>query len=59
MLERYAMKVACTVLRGGRGSNASPLPDHRTGGSCAFSGTLCGLKLVPIKWRCLVPLTSG
>jgi hypothetical protein len=28
MLERYAMKVARTVLRGGSGSNASPLPDQ-------------------------------
>jgi hypothetical protein len=28
MLERYAMKVARTVLRGGSGSNATPLPDH-------------------------------
>ncbi len=27
-------------------------------GVCAFSGTLCGLKLVPLKWRCLVPPTS-
>jgi hypothetical protein len=27
MLERYAMKVARTVLRGGNGSNATPLPD--------------------------------
>ena len=24
-------------------------------GVCAFSGTLRGLKLVPSKWRCLVP----
>ncbi len=27
-LERYAMKVARTVLRGGSGSNATSLPDH-------------------------------
>jgi hypothetical protein len=33
MLERYAVKVARTVLRGGSGSNATPLPDHRTAGS--------------------------
>jgi len=33
MLERYAMKVARTVLRGGSGSNATPLPDQPTGGS--------------------------
>ena len=32
MLERYAMKVARTVLRGGSDSNATPLPDHLTGG---------------------------
>jgi hypothetical protein len=30
MLERYAMKVARTVLRGGSGSNVTPLPDQRT-----------------------------
>jgi len=30
MLERYAMKVARTVLRGGSGSNAAPLPDQPT-----------------------------
>jgi hypothetical protein len=29
MLERYAVKVARTVLRAGRGSNATPLPDER------------------------------
>jgi len=28
MLERYAMKVARTVLRGGSGSNVTSLPDH-------------------------------
>jgi len=28
MLERYAMKVARTVLRGGSGNNATSLPDH-------------------------------
>jgi hypothetical protein len=33
MLERYAVKVARTVLRGGRDSNAPPLPDRPTGGS--------------------------
>jgi deoxyhypusine synthase len=27
MLERYAVKVARTVLRGGSDSNATPLPD--------------------------------
>jgi hypothetical protein len=31
MLERYAMKVARTVLRGGSGSNVTPLPDHADG----------------------------
>ena len=25
----------------------------------AFSGSLCGLELIPPKWRCLVPPTSG
>jgi len=30
VLERYAMKVARTVLRGGSGSNVTPLPDHPT-----------------------------
>ena len=28
MLERYAVKVARTVLRRGSGSNATPLSDH-------------------------------
>ena len=28
-------------------------------GVAAFSGSLRGLKLVPSKWRCLVPPTSG
>jgi len=27
-------------------------------GVCAFSGTLRGLKLIPVKWRYLVPPTS-
>ena len=30
MLERYAVKVARTVLRGGSGSNATSLPDQVT-----------------------------
>ena len=32
MLERYAVKVARTVLRGGSGSNATSLPDQVTVG---------------------------
>ena len=32
MLERYAVKVARTVLRGGSGRNATPLPDQWTVG---------------------------
>ena len=28
-------------------------------GVCAFSGVFRGLRLVPAKWRCLVPPTSG
>jgi hypothetical protein len=28
-------------------------------GVCAFSGNLRGLKWIPIKWRYLVPPTSG
>ncbi len=31
MLERYAMKVARTVLRGGSGSNTTSLPDQLSG----------------------------
>ena len=38
MLERYAMKVARTVLRGGSGSNVTPLPDQWTGGYAARFG---------------------
>jgi len=33
MLERYAMKVARTVLRGGSGSDVTPLPDQWICGS--------------------------
>jgi hypothetical protein len=37
-----------------------PLTKHiRLVGVCAFLGSFFGLKLVPIKWRCLVPPTSG
>ena len=32
MLERYAVKAARTVLRGGSGSNATPLPDQPISG---------------------------
>ena len=28
-------------------------------GVCAFSSSFRGLRLVPSKWRCLVPPTSG
>jgi len=38
MLERYAVKVARTVLRGGSVSNVTPLPDQPT------SGILCVLQ---------------
>ncbi len=38
----------------------SPLTKHiRLVGVCAFSGSLFGLELVPSKWSCLVPPTSG
>src|SRR4051812_38045683 len=30
LLEPCAVKVACTVLRGGMGSNAHPLPENRS-----------------------------
>ena len=40
-----------------------PMPPNtactRLVGVCAFSGSLRGLELVPSKWRCLVPPTSG
>jgi len=37
-----------------------PLTKHiRLVGVCAFSSCLRGLKLVPAKWRYLVPPTSG
>jgi uncharacterized membrane protein YgdD (TMEM256/DUF423 family) len=36
-----------------------PLTKHiRLVGVCAFSGSLRGLKLVPAKWRSLIPPTS-
>jgi len=43
------------------GKNDGPhlLGCTRLVGVCAFSGTLHGLELVPSKWRCLVPPTSG
>jgi uncharacterized membrane protein YgdD (TMEM256/DUF423 family) len=38
----------------------SPLTKHiRLVGVCAFSSSLCGLKMVPLKWRFLVSPTSG
>ena len=38
----------------------SPLTKHiRLVGVAAFSGSLCGLELIPVKWCCLVPPTSG
>ena len=59
MLERYAMKVARTVLRGGRGSNVTPLPDQevsskkikrgsrnkKRSGSCMIRAVFCWLFL--------------
>ena len=41
MLERYAMKVARTVLRGGSGSNVTPLPDQLTVGRPRVFQALC------------------
>jgi hypothetical protein len=45
-----------------RPTQRAPDPRKITGagvvGIAAFSGSLCGLKLVPSKWRCLVPPTS-
>jgi hypothetical protein len=41
----------------------APDPRQRTLGHvvgvCAFSGSLCGSKLIPAKWRCLVPPIRG
>ena len=44
--------------QGGQGSPANTACT-RLVGVCAFSSTFRGLKLVPSKWRCLVPPTSG
>ena len=49
MLERYAMKVARTVLRGGSGSNATPLPDHPTGGSLRVFRQFAWLEVDSVK----------
>ena len=49
MLERYAVKVARTVLRGGSGSNATPLPDHPTGGSRRVFGQFAWLGVGSVK----------
>ena len=43
MLERYAVKAARTVLRGGSDSNATPLPDLDAGDSGAFSSSFLRL----------------
>jgi hypothetical protein len=36
-----------------------PIGGTRLVGVSAFLGTLCGLELIPAKWRYLVPPTSG
>jgi hypothetical protein len=38
MLEPYASKGACPVLRGGGGGNATSLPDQQTAGHDGFLG---------------------
>jgi len=46
-----------------RPTRRAPDPRKSTGtivvGVCSFSSRLRGLELVPEKWRCLVPPTSG
>src|SRR5262245_5886933 len=37
MLEPYAVKVAGTVLRGGSGGNATPLPDRSASVDCGLT----------------------
>ena len=53
MLERYAMKVARTVLRGGSDSNATPLPDYRTAGGLRVLSLIQARNLVPFRWLVL------
>lgn len=59
MLERYAMKVARTVLRGGSDSNATPLPDQLPVGTSRVFGHFRGLESVPPNQRCPVSPTCG
>ena len=48
MLERYAVKAARTVLRGGSDSNATPLPDHTDEvGFGAITRHLTGTNSIP------------
>src|SRR5437773_10510229 len=39
MLEPYAGKLACTVLRGGSGGDAAPLPDRRRNSASVGRGS--------------------
>ena len=68
MLERYAMKVARTVLRGGSGSNATPLPDHadpgkhRRGRRAGFSPSnwlFSWIWVLSVSGASLVPPAAG
>jgi len=55
MLERYAVKVARTVLRGGRDSNAPPLPDHLAGGTLRVFRQFVWLELGSVKMASSCP----
>jgi hypothetical protein len=60
MLERYAVKVARTVLRRGSGSNATSLSDHPTGRTPRVFGAGSELWQFPVsELYSLQPYPSG
>src|SRR5215208_5105826 len=61
--EVWTWRSCCTTVSARPTRHRSAMSSfHDTSGQlgvCAFSGSLRGLELVPLKWRCLVPPTSG
>jgi len=57
MLERYAVKVARTVLRRGSGSNATPLSDYLTCGILRHFRAFSGFEFFLLPSRVHVPPT--
>ena len=61
--EKASLDLSNDLFKKTRPTQRAPDPRKSTGtivvGVCAFSGSLCGLELVPSKWRYLIPPTSG